>query len=218
MAATCSSTGIMTYTCACGSTYTKEIAKKSHTWDAGTVKVSATATRDGIKEYKCNVCAAVRSEIIKSTGAILEPAKAGAILQVSSAEYKVCADRKSVEYCKYKKNAKSVTIPSTIKVNGITYKVVGISENAFKNNNTVTEVTIGANVTYIKKYAFYKCKNLKKIIVKTKLLKAGKIGAKAFSGISAKATIAVPKSKYFYYVLTVFGSKVGTKQSMISFY
>ena len=252
-AATCSSKGIMTYTCACGSKYTKEIArkahsntviknkktatckaegytgdsccsvcgtvvkkgtaiaKKAHTWDAGKVKVKATATKDGIKEYKCKVCADVRQEKIKATGVKQKPAKAGAILKVSSAEYKVCADRKSVEYRKCKKGAKSVTIPSTIKVKGITYKVIGISENAFKNNKAVTRVTIGANVKYIKKYAFYKCKNLKKIVVKTKLLKKGKIGTKAFNGINARATIAVPKSKFFYYALSVFSSSVGSK-------
>ena len=93
------------------------------------------------------------------------------------------------------KNIKSVTIPATIKSNGKTYKVVGIEPNAFKNCKKLTKVVIGPNVKVIGKMAFYGCKNLKKIIIKTKLLGKNSIGSKAFSKIHSKAVFKVPAKK-----------------------
>lgn len=36
------------------------------------------------------------------------------------------------------------SIPATVKINGVTYKVTKIADNAFKNNKTVTKVTVGS--------------------------------------------------------------------------
>ena len=43
--------------------------------------------------------------------------------------------------------------------------------------------------------AFYKCSKLKTITVKTSKLTCKTVGANAFNGIYAKATIKVPKAK-----------------------
>ncbi|MBE6741439.1 MAG: hypothetical protein E7570_03960 [Ruminococcaceae bacterium] len=56
-AATCAKTGVRTYTCTCGDTYTKAIpATGKHTSDKGTVTKKATYTATGTKTYKCTVC------------------------------------------------------------------------------------------------------------------------------------------------------------------
>ena len=59
----------------------------------------------------------------------------------------------------------------------------------------MTQITIGKNVKTIGKNAFTGCKNLKKIIVKTKLLTKKGVKAKAFSGVKASVTIKVPGGK-----------------------
>ena len=89
-------------------------------------------------------------------------------------------------------NKKSVNVPATVNINGVTAKVTAIGNNAFKKaRKKLTKVTIGANVTSIGKKAFACCKKLKKITVKTKQLNS--VGAKALKGISKKAVIKVPK-------------------------
>lgn len=67
-----------------------------------------------------------------------------------------------------KLTAKKITIPKTITKLDKTYKVTAISKTAFKKNQKVTQITLGANVNTIEKKAFQKCKNLKKIIVANK--------------------------------------------------
>ena len=63
--------------------------------------------------------------------------------------------------------------------------------------------------TPIGKKAFYNCKKLKKIVVKTSTLK--KVGANAFKGINAKATIRVPKKKLAAYKKLLKEKGIGKK-------
>lgn len=114
------------------------------------------------------------------------------------------------------KKAKKVTIPKTVTINNVKYRVTGIAAKTFKNSkklqtvvipDTVTEigtgsfegckklksVTIGKNVTSIGKNAFKNCKNLKKITVKSTKLK--KVGKGALTGINRKCVIKVPKKQ-----------------------
>ena len=90
-------------------------------------------------------------------------------------------------------NANKVTIPATVKINGKTYKVTEIKDNAFKGNKDLTQVTIGKNITKIGKNAFNGCKNLKKVIFKS--TSVTKIGKCAFKGINKKAKFTLPKKK-----------------------
>ncbi len=101
-----------------------------------------------------------------------------------------------VQYVKpVKKTKTTVTIPSTIKVNGIKYRVTSIASNAFKNNKKLKKITIGKYVTTIGDRTFYGCKKLKTITIKSKKLTTKKVGKQAFKGIYKKAIIKVPKSK-----------------------
>ena len=91
------------------------------------------------------------------------------------------------------KKAASVTIPSKVRLGGVTYRVTSVAANAFKNYKKLKKVTIGANIITIGKQAFSGCKKLKTITVKSKSIK--KIGSKSFKGINKKARIKVPKAK-----------------------
>ena len=57
----------------------------------------------------------------------------------------------------------------------------------------MAKITLSAKVKTIGKSAFYGCAKLKTIIIKTKLLKSGNVGANAFKGIYSKPTVTCPK-------------------------
>jgi hypothetical protein len=129
----------------------------------------------------------------------ITPAKKGTTLIVSSKKLKVkvtSSSKKNPTVTVTKitdKKAKKLTIPATVKVKGVTYKVTAVSDKAFKGNKKLTTVTIGSNVTKIGKEAFSGCKNLKKITVTAGKLKT--ISKNAFKGINKKATITVKGTK-----------------------
>lgn len=114
------------------------------------------------------------------------------------------------------KKSATVTIPSTVTLNGKKFKVTSIAPKAFQKNKTVKKVVIGNNVKIIRTKAFYGMKNLqtvvigknvttinsqafgnlpklKKVTVKSKKLK--KVHKKAFKPVKHKFTIKVPKAK-----------------------
>ena len=125
------------------------------------------------------------------------PAK-GTKLTAKGASYQVtdAAEKNpTVVYVGSKKQKASVTIPDTVTIDKVTYKVTSIAANAFKNNKKLKKVVIGKNVTKIGKKAFYGCSKLKKITVKTTKLTKKNVGRQAFKGIHKKATFKVPKKK-----------------------
>ena len=86
-----------------------------------------------------------------------------------------------------------MTIPATVKISGITYKVTSIDPNAFKGNKKLSKITIGKNITSIGKNAFKNCKNIKTVIIRSKKLK--NVGKNSFKGIKSNAKIKVPSGK-----------------------
>ena len=115
----------------------------------------------------------------------------GVSYQVTSAAEK----NPTVVYKGSKKQKASVTIPDTVTIDKVTYKVTSIAAKAFKNNKKLKKVVIGKNVTKIGKKAFYGCSKLKKITVKTTKLTKKNVGSQAFKGIHKKAAFKVPKKK-----------------------
>ena len=99
-----------------------------------------------------------------------------------------------VEYSAPKKNAKgTVKIPNKVTINGVSYKVTSVADNAFKNNKKVKKVVLNKNITSIGKNAFSGCKNLKTITITSTKLTKKSIDKNAFKGISGKVVIKVPK-------------------------
>ena len=72
-AATCATTGIITYICSyCGEIKTETIPKtKDHSWNAGVTTKDPTLTETGVMTYTCSVCGATKTEVIPK---VIQPA------------------------------------------------------------------------------------------------------------------------------------------------
>lgn len=117
----------------------------------------------------------------------------GTTYKVTDAKSKI----PTVQYAAPKSGAKgTVTIPTTVTIDKVTYKVTSIADSAFKGNKKIKKVVIGSNIVSIGKNAFNGCKKLKTLIIKTKKLTAKSVAKGAFKGIGKKAVVKVPKSKY----------------------
>ena len=83
-------------------------------------------------------------------------------------------------------------IPGKIKIGNVTAKVTAIAAKACNGNETLEEVTIGANVAKIGKNAFQGCANLNEVTIKSKKIKS--FGKGCFKNIGEGATFYVKKS------------------------
>ena len=118
----------------------------------------------------------------------------GSIHKVGNYKYKVSStSAKTVTLTKKVTKKKTVTVPATIKISGVSYKVTAIGANVWKNDKTLQTVVIGTNVKKIGAKAFYGAKNLKKVTIKTTKLTS--VGSGAYKGVSKKITIKVPAGK-----------------------
>ncbi|MBD5542816.1 MAG: leucine-rich repeat protein [Lachnospiraceae bacterium] len=157
-----------------------------------------------------------KSEAAKQPETVVSSPKimVGATVQSGNYKYKVVKIEKSGSGQVYltgsKKALSTVKVPKSIKINGKTFKVMGIGDNAFKNNKKLKNVIIGENVQKIGTKAFYGCRKLTSITINSKKINA--IGKKAFLGIYKKAVINVPKKYYKKYVKLLKGK--GLKSTM----
>ena len=123
--------------------------------------------------------------------------KVGDVVTGGGATYEITSVDEGKLSATFKKNdsakATSVTVPATITVDNKEYKVTEIAANAFANNKKLKKITIGSNIQKIGKKAFFKCKNLKTVTIKTTLLTKSSVGGSAFKGIHANAKVKVPK-------------------------
>ena len=223
-AATCSAIGSKSHHCTrCDSKkdITEIPASGKHTWNNGIITKPATIAEEGVKTYTCTVCGVTRTETIAklpmptatpvptatptpaitsaptvtptpsvSVGTKITDKKTGNIYKVTSSR----SSSRTVAFIGNKVKT-SVTIPTTIKIKGATYKVTEISTNAFKNNRKLKKVVIGQNIVKIGKNAFYGCKKLTSITIKSSRLTLKNIGKNAFKNTSPKATVKVPKKQ-----------------------
>ena len=67
-AATCTATGVRTYTCSkCGDSYTESIEATGHSYTSK-VTTAATCTTAGVRTYTCSMCGSSYTEAIAATG------------------------------------------------------------------------------------------------------------------------------------------------------
>ena len=223
-AAACETVGSKSHHCTrCDSKkdITEIPASGKHTWNNGVITKPATIAEEGIKTYTCTVCGVTRTETIAklsmptatpvptatptpaitsaptvtptpsvSVGTKIVDKKTGSIYKITSSS----SSSRTVTFVGNKVKA-SVTIPTSIKIKGVTYKVTEISASAFKNNRKLKKVVIGQNIVKIGKNAFYGCKNLTSITIKPSQLTLKNIGKNAFKNTSPKATVKVPKKQ-----------------------
>ena len=196
-----------------GDTYCKdceELLKKGETVDVlghqwkETKRAEPSYTEDGQIIYTCNRCGEQKAETLEK----LAYPKAGTKYTVAGCQYKVTKAGAEVSLIKANKKAKRVTIPAVIKVNGVTYKVTSIGAKAFNGNKKLTKVTIGINIKKISNNAFYKCRSLKMVTIKSVLLTKKTANKKAFKGVNKKMVIKVPKKVKKVYVKIFKGVKV----------
>lgn len=199
---TCEENGSITYKCKkCGEVIEVVVLDAvGHNWDNGKVTKEATKTAEGIKTYTCTVCGKTKTQSIpkKKAGEEKQLKKGDVVTDDKRAARVKVADvkKKEVEYKEpVNKKAKTVTIPATVKINGTTYKVTKISDNAFRGNKIVTRITVGKNVKSIGKNVFSGTTKLKTITLKTTKLTQKTVSKTAFKGISKSTTIKVPKKK-----------------------
>ena len=193
--ATCTEPGIRLYTCTgCNATRTEEIPATGHGATEIRNKKDATTTSEGYTgDIYCTICNQKISSGKKIAKLTPQTATPGKMIKDKSTNgvYKVLQDGVSVEFTKPVYKKASVRIPDTIKVNGVTCKVTGISANAFKNNKSLKSVTIGRNVTVIGTNAFYGCKKLSKVSGGNGIVK---IGRRAFANCISLSKITIPGS------------------------
>ena len=207
-AATCTKAGYTgdTYCKDCGELLKtgKETDALGHTWGKGKVTRKSTYTAAGQITYTCSRCGKKR---VIATKKLFYP-KAGTKYTVAGCQYKVIKAGAEVSLVGTNKNAKNVTIPAVIKVKGVTYKVTSIGTKAFNGSKKLTKVTIGTNIKKISNNAFFKCKSLKMVNIKSVLLTKKTANKKAFKGVNKKMVIKVPKKVKKAYVKMFKGLKV----------
>ncbi len=138
----------------------------------GTYTAKATFTYDAAKYNAPDV-----SKISTLTWEIAPSVDSGQKLTVGSNKYKVTsteAGKKTVAYAGPKKKTAKVKVPSTVKIDGETYKVTEIAEKAFSGNTKLTSVTIPTSVTEIGSSAFKGCKKLKTVTIPKNVKEIGK--------------------------------------------
>ncbi len=210
---TCADKGIKVYTCTvCKQTKTEEIAATgNHVYGDWEETKAPTVDEEGEKTRTCTTCAHQETEAIAAIGHVK-----GASFEKGNAEYTIDTVKGKKGTVTYegstKNNAKKVTIPSTVTIDGKKYTVTEVADNAFKGNTKVKEVTVSKNITKIGKNAFSGCKNLKKVTIKSTKLKS--VGKNALKNIKKDATIKVPKKQYEKYEKMLTKKKTGYKKTM----
>ena len=119
-------------------------------------------------------------------------ARVNTSFRVGNLKYRVTANQVVTCYGTTNSRVTKISIPSTIRYNGVTYRVTSIWANAFKKRSRLTTVSIGHNVSVIGKNAFYKCKKLKKVTIGTGLTQ---INPGAFRGVKKGCTITIKSLK-----------------------
>lgn len=82
-----------------------------------------------------------------------------------------------------------ISIPNTVTMNGVTYKITAIGKNAFMYQDDIEKVVMGKNITAIEKNAFLGCTNIEKLVIGTNVKK---IDSAAFSGCISLKKVTIP--------------------------
>ena len=182
------------------------IDKLEHIWDSGKITVQPTAAKTGVRTYTCENCGVTK----KTTIPVLNLVGKTVQDKTTNGVYKVLS-KTSVEYTKPIAKRAAVNIPAAVKLSGKTFNVIKISANAFRNNTVMKSLTIGSNVTTIGANAFYGCKNLNTVVIKTAKLTSKTVGTNAFAKTGAKPVVTVPAKQFNTYKTLLRSKGISTK-------
>ena len=154
------------------------IPAAGHRYSAWITVTAPTANLPGVEWRECIVCGDEETQIIPATGS---PADG---YTIGSFTYLINGTDNTVTLTGWDGLADkggTVTIPDTITINGVEYKVTAIGEGAFANYASILKVIIGEFVGKISAGAFKNCLNLTILNAKNSKYLA-EIGASAFEG------------------------------------
>ena len=158
-------------------------------------EVQPSVSPDPTPEEKPSVTPEVTPKAVPTSTPTPAPpssARVNICFRVGNLKYRVTANQVVTCYGTTNSRVTKISIPSTIRYNGVTYRVTSIWANAFKKKSRLTTVSIGHNVSVIGKNAFYKCKKLKKVTIGTGLTQ---INPGAFRGVKKGCTITIKSLK-----------------------
>ena len=90
---------------------------------------------------------------------------------------------------------KTLTIPTTVKIGGKSFRVTAIGTSAMSGAKKLTTVKIGANIMTVGAKAFCGCSKLSNVTIFGTKLTTAKTGANAFKGIRSNCRFKVPASR-----------------------
>lgn len=188
----------------------KKLEQAEHTFQT-IIDRQATESTEGSSHEECSVCGYQKAAVVipvtgKEETTNKQPSDTNTLTvgqvvvnKADGAFYTIKKNAGKVHEVEYKapknKKQKKTTVPDSIKINGVTYKVTSIAKSAFKNNKKLKTVTIGKNVSKIGANVFSGCKKLKTITIKSTKLKAKTLSKSTFKGITKATTVKVPKKK-----------------------
>lgn len=188
--------------CDAGNQYSCCFSVKAHTktLDSSTVVTPSVKPTPASKpatapEEKPSVTPEVTPKAVPTSTPTPAPpssARVNTCFRVGNLKYRVTANQVVTCYGTTNSRVTKISIPSTVRYNGVTYRVTSIWANAFKKKSRLTTVSIGHNVSVIGKNAFYKCKKLKKVTIGTGLTQ---INPGAFRGVKKGCTITIKSLK-----------------------
>ena len=212
-AATCTTDGVMTYTCLdCNETRTETIAATGHKWDEGEITTAATCTEDGVMTFTCPNCNETRTETIPAGHVIVDGVctVCGELIYTVGLEYELSSDKTYYIVTGIGTASGDIIIPDTHEGLPVTYigyyafyycssltsieipaGVTGIGSSAFNGCSNLTGVGFaeGSQLTSIGDWAFNGCSNLTSIDIPAGVTT---IGDHAFSGCSSLTSIEFP--------------------------
>ena len=97
---------------------------------------------------------------------------------------------------------KTLTIPTTVKIGGKSFRVTAIGTSAMSGAKKLTTVKIGANIMTVGAKAFCGCSKLSNVTIFSTKLTTAKTGANAFKGIRSNCRFKVPASRVSAYKKT----------------
>lgn len=110
-----------------------------------------------------NITVSMNRTILLLTFALISLVSSAETIKVEGVYYNVL-DKRCVEVVNSPtKYVGDVTIPETIQFNGVTYKVVGIGEDAFYECPDMKSISLPNSITYVSKQAFRLCGGLNSI-------------------------------------------------------
>ena len=154
----------------------------------GTIIVTGKGVYKGTLKTTFLITSADGTPVPETPSTNTRPKKGQTLTHASGSKYLVTGTR-TVAFKAPKKGAKAVIIPKTVTLKGYPFKVTSIASAAFRNNTTVTKVTVGSNVTTIGQKAFSNCSKLSSITLGGSVKN---IGAYAFYRCTALKKLTIP--------------------------